>query len=149
PGGTAAPGQNEEHRHGNCAERVTCEHGITSNRHNPSPSPVYAGLGHPCAYYRQAPDARVTRAIRRRGTLSCGVFSSNAKSSRAGNMTAYQCLINSGFAAIVAWYVLARLEPSIRQLERTVNLLAIVVAKSSGIDYDEVRREYHGGNEGR
>ena len=64
-------------------------------------------------------------------------------------MQEYQWLINSGFAAIVAWYVLTRLEPSIRQLERTVNLLAIVVAKSSGIDYDEVRREYHGTEEGR
>jgi len=64
-------------------------------------------------------------------------------------MQEYQWLINSGFAAIVAWYVLTRLEPSIRQLERTVNLLAIVVAKSSGIDYDEVRREYQGYDQGR
>jgi len=62
-------------------------------------------------------------------------------------MQEYQWLINSGFAALVAWYVLTRLEPSIRQLERTVNLLAIVVAKSSGIDYDEVRREYQGNGE--
>jgi len=37
-----------------------------------------------------------------------------------GIMQDYQWLINSGFAAIVAWYVLTRLEPSIRQLERTV-----------------------------
>ena len=62
-------------------------------------------------------------------------------------MQDYQWLINSGFAALVAWYVLTRLEPSIRQLERTVNLLAIIVAKSSGIDYDEVRREYQGNGE--
>jgi len=61
----------------------------------------------------------------------------------------YQWLVNTGFAAVVAWYVLTRLEPSIRQLERTVNLLAIVVAKSSGIDYDEVRREYQGYDQGR
>lgn len=64
-------------------------------------------------------------------------------------MQEYQWLINSGFAAIVAWYVLTRLEPSIRQLERTVHLLAIVVAKSSGLDYDEVRREYQGYDQGR
>lgn len=37
-----------------------------------------------------------------------------------GIMQDYQWLINSGFAALVAWYVLTRLEPSIRQLERTV-----------------------------
>lgn len=64
-------------------------------------------------------------------------------------MEQYQWIVNTGFAAIVAWYVLTRLEPSIRQLERTVNLLAIIVAKSSGIDYDEVRREYQGTEEGR
>ena len=64
-------------------------------------------------------------------------------------MEQYQWLVNTGFAAVVAWYVLTRLEPSIRQLERTVNLLAIIVAKSSGIDYDEVRREYQGAEEAR
>lgn len=69
--------------------------------------------------------------------------------SGVGIMQDYQWLINSGFAALVAWYVLTRLEPSIRQLERTVNLLAIIVAKSSGIDYDEVRREYQGYDQGR
>jgi len=59
-------------------------------------------------------------------------------------MEQYQWIVNTGFAAAVAWYILTRLEPAIKQLERTVNLLAIVVAKSSGLDYDEVRREYQG-----
>lgn len=62
-------------------------------------------------------------------------------------MEQYQWIVNTGFAAAVAWYILTRLEPAIKQLERTVNLLAIVVAKSSGIDYDEVRREYQGNGE--
>ena len=37
-----------------------------------------------------------------------------------GIVEQYQWLVNTGFAAVVAWYVLTRLEPSIRQLERTV-----------------------------
>lgn len=56
----------------------------------------------------------------------------------------WQSMANFGFAAVVTWYVLTRLEPAIKQLERSVNLLSIIVAKSSGIDYDEVRREYQG-----
>ena len=78
---------------------------------------------------------------------SAGFFSCHRNG--VGIMQAYQWLINSGFAAAVAWYILTRLEPAIKQLERTVHLLAIVVAKSSGIDYDEVRREYQGYDQGR
>src|SRR5690606_7808507 len=48
--------------------------------HNPgeAPVPFMWHWGTPCAMPRQAPDARVTRAIRRRRALSCGVFSLNA-----------------------------------------------------------------------
>lgn len=63
-------------------------------------------------------------------------------------MTDYQWLANFGFAAIVAFYVLARLEPSIKELTKTVTLLSIIVAKSSGLDYDQIKREYGNGNIG-
>ena len=64
-------------------------------------------------------------------------------------MEQYQWVINTGFAIAVAWYILTRLEPAIKQLERSVNLLAIIVAKSSGIDYDAVKLEYQGYDQGR
>jgi hypothetical protein len=52
----------------------------------------------------------------------------------------YQWLANFGFAAVVAFYLLIRLEPAIKELTKTVNLLAIVVAKSNGVDLDEVKK---------
>lgn len=64
-------------------------------------------------------------------------------------MQDYQWLINTGFAALVAWYVLTRLEPAIKQLDRTVGLLAVIVAKSSGIDYERARQEFQGNGKGQ
>lgn len=49
---------------------------------------------------------------------------------------------NIGFPIFVAIYVLIRLEPAINRLNDTVKVLTIITAKQSGIDYDEVVREY-------
>jgi hypothetical protein len=56
-----------------------------------------------------------------------------------------QWLANFGFAAVVAGYVLMRLEPAIKELNKTVTLLTIVVARMSGQDYDTIRREFMNG----
>jgi len=47
-----------------------------------------------------------------------------------------------GFPIFVAVYVLARLEPTINKLNDTVRVLTIITAKQSGIDYNEVVKEY-------
>ena len=47
-----------------------------------------------------------------------------------------------GFPIFVAVYVLMRLEPTINKLNDTVRVLTIITAKQSGIDYDQVVREY-------
>ncbi len=47
-----------------------------------------------------------------------------------------------GFPIFVAVYVLTRLEPTINKLNDTVQVLTIITAKQSGVDYDEVLRKY-------
>ena len=47
-----------------------------------------------------------------------------------------------GFPIFVAVYVLMRLEPTINKLNDTVRVLTIITAKQSGIDYNEVVKEY-------
>jgi len=54
-------------------------------------------------------------------------------------MQDYQWLMNFGFAAVVSGYLLMRIEPSIKELTKTVNLLTIVVARTSGVDIEELR----------
>lgn len=45
---------------------------------------------------------------------------------------------NYGFPMIVAGYLLVRLEPTIRELQKSITSLTIVVARQSGIDMDEL-----------
>jgi len=47
-----------------------------------------------------------------------------------------------GFPIFVAVYVLMRLEPTINKLNDTVKVLTIITAKQSGIDYEQVVRDY-------
>ena len=47
-----------------------------------------------------------------------------------------------GFPIFVAIYVLMRLEPTINKLNDTVRVLTIITAKQSGIDYEQVIKEY-------
>ena len=44
-----------------------------------------------------------------------------------------------GFPVFVAVYVLCRLEPTIKSLERTVNVLTYVLAKQTGVDYEQAK----------
>lgn len=48
-------------------------------------------------------------------------------------------LANYGFPAVVAAYVLVRLEPIIRNLEKSVTVLTAVVAKSAGMNLDDIK----------
>ena len=47
-----------------------------------------------------------------------------------------------GFPIFVAVYVLMRLESTINKLNETVSVLTIITAKQSGIDYEQVIRDY-------
>lgn len=47
-----------------------------------------------------------------------------------------------GFPIFVAVYVLTRLEPTINKLNDTVRVLTIITAKQSGVDYEQVIRDY-------
>ncbi|MDW7673797.1 MAG: YvrJ family protein [Bacillota bacterium] len=47
---------------------------------------------------------------------------------------------NYGFPMVIALYVLIRLEPAIKGLQKTITILTIVVAKSNNVDYEEARK---------
>lgn len=51
---------------------------------------------------------------------------------------------NFGFAAIVALYVLVRLEPCIKRLTEAVWTLAFLVAKTTGQDIEAIRAVANG-----
>jgi len=56
-----------------------------------------------------------------------------------------QWLANFGFAAVVAMYVLLRLESTIRELTKAVQKLTILVAKSTGQDIEQISAIVNGG----
>lgn len=45
-----------------------------------------------------------------------------------------------GFPIVLTFYLLAKLEPAIRSLEKTVAVLTVVVARQTGVDYEEARK---------
>jgi len=47
----------------------------------------------------------------------------------------------------VAGYLLVRLEPLIRDLEKSITLLTMIVAKQSNIDVEQVQQILEGGRE--
>jgi hypothetical protein len=49
-----------------------------------------------------------------------------------------------GLPGAIALYVLARIEPAIGRLNQTVQLLAIVVARATGQDWERVRSDFGG-----
>jgi len=54
---------------------------------------------------------------------------------------------NYGFPMVVAAYLLVRMEPLIRELQKSVALLTVVVARSiGGVDVAEARRIVEGGS---
>lgn len=56
---------------------------------------------------------------------------------------------NYGFPMVVAGYLLVRLEPLIKELQKSITLLTIVVAKQSDIDVEQVQQIVEGGRETR
>lgn len=45
-----------------------------------------------------------------------------------------------GFPVFVAIYVLLRLEPTIKELRKTITILTVVVARGTGISYEDAKR---------
>ncbi|MFA7468530.1 MAG: YvrJ family protein [Desulfotomaculaceae bacterium] len=52
---------------------------------------------------------------------------------------------NYGFPMVVAGYLLVRLEPLIKELQKSITLLTVVVARQGGVDYEDARRLIEGG----
>ncbi|HAJ31922.1 MAG TPA: hypothetical protein DCK79_00890 [Candidatus Atribacteria bacterium] len=56
----------------------------------------------------------------------------------------FKLATNYGFPMVVAGYLLVRLEPVIKDLQRSINSLTIVVAKLNGIDTEEISKLLNG-----
>jgi hypothetical protein len=50
----------------------------------------------------------------------------------------FQLAANYGFPMVVAGYLLVRLEPTIRELQKSITSLTIVVARQSGMNKEEI-----------
>jgi len=50
----------------------------------------------------------------------------------------FKLAANYGFPMVVAGYLLIKIEPVIKDLQRSINSLTIVVARQSGIDAEEI-----------
>ncbi|WP_027365056.1 YvrJ family protein [Desulfotruncus alcoholivorax] len=53
---------------------------------------------------------------------------------------------NYGFPMVVAGYLLVRLEPLIKELQKSITLLTLVVAKQSDVDVEQMRQIVEGGS---
>jgi len=56
----------------------------------------------------------------------------------------FKLATNYGFPMVVAGYLLIRLEPVIKDLQKSINSLTIVVAKLNGIDTEEISKLLNG-----
>ena len=59
----------------------------------------------------------------------------------------WQAVANFGFAALVAFYLLVRLEATIKELSRQIHLNTTVLARISGQDINEVKELLANGGE--
>ena len=57
---------------------------------------------------------------------------------------ALQAISTVGFPIFIAVYVLMRLEPTINKLNSTIMQQMLLIAKLSGIDYNEAMKEFKG-----
>lgn len=55
-----------------------------------------------------------------------------------------QVISTVGFPIFIAVYVLMRLEPTINKLNSTIAQQTVLIAKLSGIDYDEAMKNFRG-----
>ena len=58
----------------------------------------------------------------------------------------FQEISTVGFPIFIAVYVLMRLEPTISNLNATIAKQTVLIAKLSGIDYNEAMKDFKGGN---
>ena len=57
-------------------------------------------------------------------------------------MAEYQWLANFGFAAVVAFYALVRLEKTVQGMTKQLKLNSIILARISGQDFHQIERDY-------
>ena len=57
-----------------------------------------------------------------------------------------QVISTVGFPIFITVYVLMRLEPTINKLNSTIAQQTVLIAKLSGIDYNEAMKDFKGGN---
>ncbi|TEB05652.1 YvrJ protein family protein [Pelotomaculum schinkii] len=50
----------------------------------------------------------------------------------------FKLAANYGFPMVVAGYLLIKIEPVIKDLQKSINSLTIVVARQSGLDAEEI-----------
>ena len=55
-----------------------------------------------------------------------------------------QAISSVGFPIFIAVYVLMRLEPTINKLNSTIAKQTILIAKLSGIDYNDAMKDFKG-----
>jgi len=56
----------------------------------------------------------------------------------------FKLVANYGFPMVVAGYLLIKIEPVIKDLQKSINSLTIVVARQSGIDAEEISKIING-----
>jgi hypothetical protein len=52
----------------------------------------------------------------------------------------FKLAANYGFPMVVAGYLLIKIEPVIKDLQKSINSLTIVVAKQNGLDAEEISK---------
>ena len=56
----------------------------------------------------------------------------------------FKLAANYGFPMVVAGYLLVRLEPVIKELQKSITSLTIVVARQSGMEFEEINEIING-----
>ena len=56
----------------------------------------------------------------------------------------FKLAANYGFPMVVAGYLLIKIEPVIKDLQKSINSLTIVVARQSGLDAEEISKIING-----
>lgn len=52
----------------------------------------------------------------------------------------FKMVSNYGFPVVVAGYLLIRLEPIIKDLQRSIDMQTMIIAKYMDVDIEEIRR---------
>jgi hypothetical protein len=56
----------------------------------------------------------------------------------------FKLAANYGFPMVVAGYLLIKIEPVMKDLQKSINSLTIVVARQSGLDTEEISKIVNG-----